>query len=179
MHTRRLKLFVTFVTFIVLFSLQGFSQADEQSAHPLLDKYYPQKKADTSKAVTTTRANAVPETKPVFDATPVPPSKAEIKPVPAQEPVTETKAIPPEPIAETKPALAAKSISETKPVVALKDTTAVNKPVNTPVVIPAQKQIQARPSESLYMDRMGSSSPLYDTYEKNRNGVGSVTTNPK
>lgn len=44
-----------------------------------------------------------------------------------------------------------------------------NPPVQT---MPAQKQI--------YMDtRLGSSTKQYDTYEKNNNGAGSVTTSPK
>jgi len=35
------------------------------------------------------------------------------------------------------------------------------------------------PASPIYRDtRLGSSSPLYNTYEKNDNGAGSVTTNP-
>ena len=35
------------------------------------------------------------------------------------------------------------------------------------------------PSSPVYRDtRLGSSSPMYNTYEKNNNGAGSVTTNP-
>ena len=35
------------------------------------------------------------------------------------------------------------------------------------------------PSSPIYRDtRLGSSSPLYDTYKKNDNGAGSITTNP-
>lgn len=36
-----------------------------------------------------------------------------------------------------------------------------------------------RPAGPIYRDtRLGSSSPMYDTYKKNNNGAGSVTTNP-
>jgi hypothetical protein len=39
--------------------------------------------------------------------------------------------------------------------------------------------VQPTPANTIYRDtRLGSSSPLYNTYEKNNNGAGSVTTNP-
>ena len=39
--------------------------------------------------------------------------------------------------------------------------------------------VQQTPENTIYRDtRLGSSSPLYNTYEKNNNGAGSVTTNP-
>ena len=60
------------------------------------------------------------------------------------------------------------------------DTTAINKPTNTPVQLPIQKKVQNHAAGEPYREtRLGSSSPLYDTYEKNGYGVGSVTTNPK
>ena len=44
-----------------------------------------------------------------------------------------------------------------------------------------QQQVQARPEQKgIYRDtRLGSSTKQYDTYEKNNNGAGSVTTSPK
>jgi outer membrane biosynthesis protein TonB len=167
MQNKTLKLLVTF---LVLFSLQGFSQTTENSTHPLLDKYYPQKKAaDTNKTVTT-QINPVPVTKPL----------TETKPVPATKPVPETQ-----PIAETKPGpetTETKPVSETKPIPAVTDTTAINKPTNTliPVPVPVPKKVQTRPATAPYNEnRLGSSSPQYDTWEKNNNGAGSVTTSPK
>jgi hypothetical protein len=45
-------------------------------------------------------------------------------------------------------------------------------------IVPAKAQTQA-PSTPYNDTRLGSSSPLYDTWEKNNNGAGSVTTSPK
>ena len=65
---------VLLVIFVLLFSLQGFSQTAEKSLHPLLDKYYPQiQNTDTGKAVTT-QIKTVPLTKsaPALTTTTVP-----------------------------------------------------------------------------------------------------------
>ncbi len=160
------KILKLFVTFFVLFSLQGFSQTTEKSNHPLLDKYYPrQQNADTSKTITT-QTKAVHETNQV--------SKA--KPVPAvtDKPAIDKSNITSVPLSETKP------ISETKPTPAVADSTAINKPTNSTIPVPETKKAPAQPSATPYMDtRLGSSSPLYDTWEKNKNGAGSVTTSPK
>jgi hypothetical protein len=163
MQNKMLKLFVTFV--VLLFSLQGFSQTTENSAHPLLDKYYPQKKSvDTNKTVTT-QINPVPVTKPMTETKPL----AVTKPALEAKPLPETKQEP-----ETKP------VSETKPVPAVTDTTAINKPITIPIPVPVPKNVQAKPAAAPYNEnRLGSSSPLYDTWEKNNNGAGSVTTSPK
>lgn len=149
MQTKILKLFVTF---IVLFSLKGFSQTTEKSKHPLLDKYYPQKQNDTSTTVTT-----------------------QTKPIPV---VTNTSAIN-KAANTTVPLSATKLISETKPASAVTDTTAINKPANTIVPVPVQK-VKISPAAIPYnLNRLGSSTPAYDTWEKNNNGAGSVTTSPK
>ncbi|MEO9020556.1 MAG: hypothetical protein ABI237_10495 [Ginsengibacter sp.] len=53
-----------------------------------------------------------------------------------------------------------------------------NQPAVVPVSVnnPASNPVNTNP---IYRDtRLGSSSPLYNTYEKNSNGAGSVTTNP-
>lgn len=166
MQNKTLRLLVTFV---VLFSLGGFSQTTENSTHPLLDKYYPQKKSvDTNKTVTT-QINPVPVTNPMPVTKPVPVTK----PAPEANLVSETKPeIKQEP--ETKP------VSVTKPVPAVTDTTAINKPINTPVAVPVPKKVQTRPATAPYNEnRLGSSTPQYDTWEKNNNGAGSVTTSPK
>ena len=137
------------VTFVVLFSLQGFSQTTEKSNHPLLDKYYPQKQnTDTNIAVTT-----------------------QIKPVPERKPapaVTTTTIVP---AVTTKPAVT------TTP--AITTATTINKPTTVRAQTPVQK-VQTQPAPPPYMDtRLGSSTKQYDTWEKNNNGAGSVTTSPK
>ena len=147
------------IIFFVLFSLQGFSQTVQKSEHPLLDKYYPRKQnTDTNKTITT-QIKPVPETKP---ASPITNKSVDNKPtitarVPVEEPAPETKTSP-----------------------AVTDTLAVNKPTITSLA-PVQKKVQPQPLPATpYIDtRLGSSSKLYDTYEKNNNGAGSVTTSPK
>jgi hypothetical protein len=52
-----------------------------------------------------------------------------------------------------------------------------NEPRVHSTIIPAQKSSVS--DQHIYRDtRLGSSSPLYDTYEKNDRGAGAVTTNP-
>jgi hypothetical protein len=158
------------LTFVLLFSLQGFSQATEKSEHPLLDKYYP-RNTDTPKAVTT-QINPVPETKPaptitntVVPATPVTPT-APVMPAtaePADVPTVISSAT--TPTETVKPAIST--------------TTSINKPTIVTPNIPTQK-ISSQPPPPPYRDtRLGSSTKQYDTWEKNNNGAGSVTTSPK
>ncbi len=155
------KLFIMFVLsgLCLVISLQGFSQTAEKSEHPLLDKYYPQKAPDTTKAVTT-QTHPAPELRPVTPA---------IKPVTPTTIVTEEK-----PSAQTTP------VYSPTPASLVADTTAVHKQTQNIVPVPAQPRLQPKPAATPTRDsRLGSSSPLYDTYEKNSNGAGSVTTNPK
>lgn len=50
---------------------------------------------------------------------------------------------------------------------------------NTPDVGKGTNNYNPDPGSSIYRDtRLGSSSPLYNTYEKNDNGAGAITTNP-
>src|SRR5665647_1146796 len=109
------KILKLWLTFLVLFSLPGFSQTTDKSAHPLLDKYYPRpKNADT----TTTVTNPI---KPVPQTNRLP----ETKPVPAVKAITTTKPLPvvtdttvfnkpintPVPPSETKPVVESQTIA--------------------------------------------------------------------
>ena len=50
---------------------------------------------------------------------------------------------------------------------------------NTPNVGKGTDNYNPDPGSPIYLDtRLGSSSPLYNTYEKNDNGAGAITTNP-
>ncbi|MDQ6845442.1 MAG: hypothetical protein M3Z92_14005 [Bacteroidota bacterium] len=188
------KILKLFIPFIMLFSLQGYSQTTKESKHPLLDKYYPRAEKDTNKA---TKASPVPEIYQVPQAQPV----AKTAPAPV---VTEKTNTPP-PGPETKltakpisaPAVANANIignqasitatlpetklsAETIPSVTLKDSANANKVISSSVALPVHKTVQARPPSTPYMDtRLGSSTPAYDTWQKNNNGAGSVTTSPK
>jgi hypothetical protein len=156
----RNKFIKLLVILILLFSLQGFSQTTEKSKHPLLDKYYPQiQNTDTIKAVTT-QIKPVPETK----STPV---------------VTSTTV----PAVTTAPAMTTTTTMTTSPAVtttpALTTTTTINKPTTVTAQTPVQK-VQTQPVPPPSMDyRLGSSTKQYDTWEKNNNGAGAVTTSPK
>jgi len=199
MQHKVLKLFLWFMT---LLTLQGFSQAKE-SDHPLLDKYYPgaKKNVDTAQAkpapafVPAPETTRIPVIKPAATATPAPAivrpttnaPEPIIKPAPETAPPSSSAAAPVVSVStntiSTQPGT--KLISETKAPEPVIDTTAA--------VIPAAKVVQPpRPAQPIkavqpqgppptpYIDtRLGSSSPLYDTYEKNSNGTGSVTTRPK
>lgn len=164
------KIIKLLVIFVVLFSLQGFSQTTEKSSHPLLDKYYPRKQnIDTNKTVPT-QVNPIPETttspaittQPAAITTTVP---AETK-IPA---ISTTTPLTTNPIVTTNPVVTPIPVAE-KP-----DTIAAKIPSAQKIIQP-----QSAPPPPPYMDtRLGSSSKLYDTWEKNNNGAGTVTTSPK
>ncbi|MEO7120501.1 MAG: hypothetical protein ABIY62_05360 [Ginsengibacter sp.] len=175
------------VTCLLLFSLQGFSQTPDKSEHPLLDKYYPQQQKfiDTNKtmakqikpisqtntlpATATVTTPKAPVVNPAATVAPV------VKPAPAEvitAPVVNTPVETTTPSVTNLPAVTTTSVITNAPV------------VNRPVVVippdPVQKKVQPQHKDPPYIDtRLGSSSPLYDTYEKNANGTGSVTTSPK
>ncbi|MGN6193504.1 MAG: hypothetical protein ACTHOB_01100 [Ginsengibacter sp.] len=164
--------------FLALFSLHGFSQTPEKSNHPLLDKYYPRPQVDTPQTVIIQRP--APET-----------------PVP-QKIVPQKSIAPPPPV---KPSVAEKIVPESKPVAVATDSSVITKPVepvvsapttpavSAPVAPVASAQVQpvvatpkpaaSKPSTPYNRERLGSSSPLYNTWEKNNNGAGSVTTGSK
>jgi hypothetical protein len=159
------------VIFVLLFSLQGFSQTAEKSLHPLLDKYYPRPEpTDTNRAVST-QIKPVSETKPA----------TAVKTIPG---LTTTPSLTATPVETTSPADTTTQSVSTVPGMAttptLTSTTSVNKPT-TVTAVPVQKKVQTQPAPtSSYTDtRLGSSTKSYDTWEKNSNGAGSVTTSPK
>lgn len=66
---------------------------------------------------------------------------------------------------------------------AIKDTSLLKykylQPVDVLDSTRRKNKIRFRPSKKMYRPtRLGSSSPKYDTYEKNKRGAGAVTTNP-
>ena len=166
------KIILLTTLFALLFSLQTFSQATEKSDHPLLDKYYPTPKKDTN-TVIAPAAKPIVETKssqaaPVVSTAPVAASTA---------PVATSPNIP----VETKPVVVTSIAPAIKADTAVKapETAATNKiaPVRNPAPV---KKAAAQPVTQPYRStRLGSSSKLYDTWEKNNNGAGSVTTGGK
>ena len=171
----QLKIILLTTLFALLFSLQTFSQATEKSDHPLLDKYYPTPKKDTA-TVIAPATKPVVETKPVVRSQPAPVISTE--PVaPSTAPVATSTNIP----VETKPVVVTSIAPAIKADTAVKapETAVTNKiaPVTNPTPV---KKAAAQPVTQPYRStRLGSSSKLYDTWEKNNNGAGSVTTGGK
>ena len=158
------KIITLAIAFVVLFSLQGFCQTTEKSKHPLLDKYYPQRQAVIDTAKTAPTQNPVAETRPApaITTTPVP----AVKTTPVMTSVT-------------TPAMT----STTTPAVNTQAADTTMSAINKPTVVttqPTNQKVQALPASPPYMDtRLGSSTKQYDTWEKNANGAGAVTTSPK
>ena len=89
------------------------------------------------------------------------------------------------PAVTTAPALTSTTVPAltTTPAVtitpALTTTTTINKPTTVTVQTPVLK-VQTQPAPPKNLDtRLGSSTKQYDTWEKNNNGAGAVTTSPK
>jgi len=168
------------ITLALLFSSNVFSQTAEKSNHPLLDKYYPGAKKDTSK--TMPMPNQVTGIKPepaitgqsvINKSTNATVKAAEVKALPvvtdtATDNKSDNKVIP----------LAQGNLkSEIKPVTAVTDTTLSK---SNPILQVTVQKVQPKSPSTPYIDtRLGSSTPQYDTWQKNNNGAGSVTTSPK
>lgn len=198
----RVRIF--FIVFLSLFFSRAFSQATDKSEHPLLDKYYPQPKKDTPKTVLNAPVNP-PETittaavpaKPVVNTPPA----AVVRPItpPVVKPIVKSSpSVPQLPAATSSPVQAppppptvtpeiTTPISTSGTVIknapSITDTTSVIKPSASGArpLAKVQEVVQPHsPAPPIYMDtRLGSSTPQYDTYEKNNYGAGSVTTSPK
>ncbi|MGN6531558.1 MAG: hypothetical protein ACTHK0_07380 [Ginsengibacter sp.] len=181
MHHKIIKLTLVFV---VLFSLQIHAQTTEQSKHPKMDKYYPPAPTLTyPNNPQTTQAPALdPANGPVFETKPSP-VVSETKPAPV---ITSTVA--PEPISKpssvTTSTVAPPVISQPAVTAVTPDTTTKETPVVTvekPVIAqPQPKPLVSKPTGEPYNpNRLGSSTKEYDTWEKNSDGAGSVTTHSK
>ncbi len=146
--------------FTVLFSLHGFSQATERTEHPLLDKYYPRAQVvDTNKTVSTQIT-----------------SSSQTKPISAASVNTGPKIL----VVTTKPVDTTTRSVETIPSITKQSTLTSTTAVNTPATVTRDVPVQTAPLATPHRDtRLGSSTPQYDTWQKNANGAGAVTTSPK
>ena len=165
---RKIAIFCLLFTVI---SQRLLSQTTDPSSHPLLDKYYPQPRKpeiDTStKAVSNpivTQQTGIKNSGNLINK-PAPSITALLNPddTTSAPTTSTTHSISGTPAATTT--TSSSTIVAGKPAVILNNT-------------PAQPPRSYDPN-SLYDTRLGSSAPQYDTYEKNRNGEGSVTTSPK
>ncbi len=192
------KILKLFFVFIVLFSLSGYSQTKKNTDHPLLDKYYPRAEKDTSAAITAAPP-PVPQSVQPPVIKPVPPAPPVLAPI-VTTTVTDPITTAPLPRAKITPGITqiqdtlaiTKTTpvnipqpettidSETIPSSTVTDVAAATKPISAATTLPVQKIVQPRAPATPNMDmRLGSSTPAYDTWKKNNNGAGSVTTSAK
>lgn len=187
---------------LVLFSVNGFAQTDttkKESKSPLLDKYYSRPKEDTVAKKPVIKSTGVQQRtvktpipakqapieekrlafptpiRPAIATTP-PETKDSVAPVVAEAPVKTTPVV--EPIV-IGPLSKGSIIADAKIAVPVTDTSKITRPVISATLTTPPKQPVAKPEGGFKRPRLGSSSPLYNTYEKNKNGAGSVTTLPK
>ena len=197
----------TFLILCLLFSMHGFAQVDstkqtdttkQKSLSPLLDKYYNRPKEDTVVKKPVIKSTGVQQrtvktpapvkhevidekrlsfptpTRPAFATSPSAPDSVvtAVAETPVKSTVITERAI-------TPPISTNTIIADTKISMPISDTSRINRSaIATTTAIPPKKPA-SKPEGSLLRTRLGSSSPLYNTYEKNKNGAGSVTTLPK
>ncbi len=196
---KKLLLNTPILLLFVFFSINGFAQADttkQSSDHPLLDKYYPRPKEDT------VAKNPVLKSKGVLQKNVI----ATPKNTPQPQPIEEKRLSFPTPV--QRPVIAAAPAPAQKDSVVIVETeTPVTAPMSTGVIVsdsklatpvfadsakiaksvivtatttpPPAKKTTSKIDPGYQRNRLGSSSPLYNTYEKNAKGAGSVTTMPK
>ncbi len=184
------KIIKLILVLVVLFSLQSHAQITE-SKHPKMDKYYPP--APTLAVPNNPQTSGAPAIKPAngpvveSKPTPVIPETKPAPVVPEPAPVI-TSTVAPEDISKpssvTTSTVAPPVISQPVVTAVATDTTTKQPPVVTiekPVVAPTQpKPLVSKPEAEPYNpNRLGSSTKEYDTWEKNNNGAGSVTTHSK
>ena len=190
------------VAFILLFCFNGFTQNTEKSLHPLLDKYYPRAETDTNKAVTNQIQPLPPKPAPAVTSVPVVTTAPAMTATPPPVLTTTVTNVTPPASVTTAPATStalpavtgtptltppdttttAVTGVTTEPTAtpAVTTTTSVNRTTTVTVQTPPVQKMPSQPPPPPYMDtRLGSSTKQYDTWEKNNNGAGSVTTSPK
>lgn len=175
------------------------------SKSPLLDKFYTRPKEDTVAAKpvikstgvqTKTAKTPVPvkqtqieenkltfpaPTRPAIAVTPTETPKIEMVPVDSITSVVAEAPIKTVPVIEnpvTTPLSQSTIVADTKISMPVADTSRITRPVITTTTTVPPRIPVVKP-EGFKRPRLGSSSPLYNTYEKNNKGAGSVTTLPK
>lgn len=189
---KKLFLNTPILLLFVFFSINGFSQSDtakQTTDHPLLDKYYPRPKTEPvpkkpivkSTGVEQKNVIATPKNKPqpivenrLYFPTPVQRPETVVAPVKKDSVLVEVESPVFTPVSkgvvitDSKLVPVSDSAKITKPVMAAATATPSSSPKPQSKIDPGYQR-----------NRLGSSSPLYNTYEKNAKGAGSVTTLPK
>ena len=169
--------------FFNVISSQTFGQDSTiKSVHPKMDKYYPrpQEAPRTNNEVATPASPVLPaQQTPTITTTQPSTNNTVVSPSPSivpNERATEMPAIEAGPAVTNTPVTVQPSDTKLNASNSVTAPPSVTVTAPTPKVIPKPKA----PPELPYMDtRLGSSSPQYNTWEKNNNGAGSVTTSPK
>ena|SRR5690242_8115219 len=183
------KLIFLFFTLLALISIRASSQVTidtVKSVHPKMDKYYPQPLK--TRVIYAADSNTKSTPKPITQVQPAPTMTT--------APATQNTVVNPAP--QVQQTLPAPSEPETTPAPAVTSTPVAVEPSNTtvnntttvtnPAAVTVNKPVQPKPvattshyvdPASLFTTRLGSSSPQYDTWEKNNNGAGAVTTHSK
>ncbi len=190
---KKLLHYIPLLLIFVFFSVNGFTQVldttKQNSEHPLLDKYYPRPKTDPIPKNPAVKSTGV-EQKTVIATPKKMPQPIEEKrlsfPSPVQRPEIVAAPVKKDSViveVETPvitPVSKGVAITDSK-LVPVSDSVKIAKPViATATVLPTPAPKPPSKVEAGYeRNRLGSSSPLYNTYEKNAKGAGSVTTLPK
>ena len=190
---KKLLVFPPILLLFVFFSINGFAQVDttkQKSEHPLLDKYYPQPKSTPVAKNPVTKSTGVEQKNviatPKIKAQPIEEKRLTF-PTPVERPEIvaaplKKDSIPAEIESQViTPISKGVGITDSKLSLPVSDSAKIVKPVIVTATVTAPP-VQKPPSKvdpGYQRNRLGSSSPLYNTYEKNAKGAGSVTTLPK
>ncbi len=155
----------------VLISFSALAQTTEKSSHPKLDALFPHSKNTTATSNIPDSTRSSP-TNIVTDNSAITSGK-----------ITNTTSTPAANIVTDNNTISSEKIpgNTSAPVTDVATDNNI-KPTGTVTYQTApQQQVQARPAQrGIYNDnRLGSSTEQYNTYEKNDNGAGAVTTRPK
>ena len=173
--------------FILLISSVGaFAQTTTPSVHPKLDKYYPQPQktqildnnANNNPVVPPAVRSAAPS--PVVTTAPAS-TNTVVNNAPAVTPTT--PAPPAEPEFQAAPAVTSTPVTVEPANTSVSNSNTLTAPAEVTVNKPVQKIVPQSPAyfdpASLFTTRLGSSSPQYDTWQKNNNGAGAVSSESK
>ncbi len=165
------KIIKVIISLSIFFPLAALSQTTE-SEHPKMDKYYP--RPPEEKPI----AKPVTSSQPVMTNTPSVNNNNNIQPNTVQAPKSTEQ--PAEVPMETAPAVTSTPVTVQTPKLGVNNSTNLEQPATVTQTTPVQRVVPKSPPSEIYIDtRLGSSSPQYDTWQKNNDGAGSVTTHSK
>lgn len=180
-------LILIFGSVFALISIPATSQNIDtvKSVHPKMDKYYPQPLK--TRIVYAADSNSANPTRPVTQVRPAPSLIAPVTQNTVLNPAPQVKQTLPAPVEQETPP--APSVTSTPVTIEPSNTTVTSSnTVTTPAAVTVNKPVQPKPTpqsakyvdpSSLFTTRLGSSSPQYNTWEKNDDGAGSVSTQSK